>query len=180
MPVICTSSRKPSYQPITYRILQRKQEENKHDPDTLKTFSVRASETSSLSSASKSLVGTAVPNSTAKERLSRRAVFQPRRPTIETIRLAIEQAKKETNKKMGTEDVSAGISLNDAATSTDKKKKMITKKKKPGSANQSTGSSRSTSATRSTTITKEKKVAKKKVENDTFPLRIKIKSTVTK
>ncbi|CAH1967699.1 unnamed protein product [Acanthoscelides obtectus] len=73
MPVICTSSRKPSYQPITYRILQRKQEENKHDPDTLKTFSVRASETSSLSSASKSLVGTAVPNSTAKERLSRRA-----------------------------------------------------------------------------------------------------------
>ncbi|VEN64448.1 unnamed protein product [Callosobruchus maculatus] len=74
MPVICTRNRNPSYQPITQRIPQKKQEENKStDTETFRTFSVRASVTSSLSSnTSKFLVGTALPNSTAKERLSRR------------------------------------------------------------------------------------------------------------
>nr|CAI5834828.1 unnamed protein product [Callosobruchus analis] len=74
MPVICTRNRNPSYQPITQRIPQKKQEENKvSDAETFRTFGVRSSVTSSLSSnTSKFLVGTALPNSTAKERLSRK------------------------------------------------------------------------------------------------------------
>ncbi|VEN64447.1 unnamed protein product [Callosobruchus maculatus] len=258
MPVICTRNRNPSYQPITQRIPQKKQEENKStDTETFRTFSVRASVTSSLSSnTSKFLVGTALPNSTAKERLSRREsettqqsskgwkedyekyvqsldtgkekkgatkkekrvsikpedqsilsispklqelqqlhnqltkssyvptsttkVFQPRRPTIESIRLAIEQAKKETNKNMGTEDISTGVSLNDAATLTEKKKKKLVKKKKaPGSPNQSTGSSRA-SASSSAKDKQASPAIKKKVESDTLQLRMKMKATVKK
>nr|CAH7759253.1 unnamed protein product [Callosobruchus chinensis] len=255
MPVICTRNRNPSYQPITQRIPQKKQEENKPtDTETFRTFSVRASVTSSLTSnTSKFLVGTALPNSTAKERLSRKEsettqqsskgwkedyvklyaqsldtgkerntatkkekrvsiktedrsilsispklqelqqlhnqltkssyvptyttkVFQPRLPTIESIRLAIEKAKKETNKNMGTEDISAGVSLNDATTLTEKKKKKVVKKKKsPGSTSQSTGSSRASASS-----SKEAKPIKKKVDSDTLQLRMKMKATVKK
>nr|CAI5834827.1 unnamed protein product [Callosobruchus analis] len=181
MPVICTRNRNPSYQPITQRIPQKKQEENKvSDAETFRTFGVRSSVTSSLSSnTSKFLVGTALPNSTAKERLSRKEVFEPRRPTIESLRLAIEKAKKETNKNMGTEDISAGVSLNDAATLTEKKKKKVVKKKKaPGSPTQSTGSSRASAS--SSAKAKEPNAVKKKVESDTLQLKMKMKTTVKK
>nr|CAI5834829.1 unnamed protein product [Callosobruchus analis] len=114
MPVICTRNRNPSYQPITQRIPQKKQEENKvSDAETFRTFGVRSSVTSSLSSnTSKFLVGTALPNSTAKERLSRkeRVSIKPEDQSILSISPKLQELQQLHNQLTKSSYVPTNIS----------------------------------------------------------------------
>ncbi|KAJ8927428.1 hypothetical protein NQ314_020098 [Rhamnusium bicolor] len=59
-------------------------------------------------------------------------LFEPRRPTLDSIKSAIEKAKQEfeRNKNVGTEKKKSVASMSDASTSTEKMKKKTRKKKK--------------------------------------------------